>query len=373
MTKKILIADDSVTIQKVVQITFARQDAELICVDNGDDALAKAKALKPDIVLADVMMPGKDGYTLAKAIKSDPALAGVPVILLAGSYEPFDEGKAKASGADGHIIKPFESQALLKKVEELSIGAPKGVAAPAVAPPKAAAPPPPPPKAAPLPTLPHSGDSLEIEVAGEDSWDLSEEPAAPKAPPPPAPKPVPPPMAAKPAAPAPRPAPPPPPPSLEVEVEVAGEDSWDLSEEPAAPKAPPPPPPKPAPPPMAAKPAAPAPRPAPPPPPVEEEVSVAGGDGWDLSEEPAATPPPDRMIEVEEPTLEPVHAAAHSLETQMEVEVEAPGMGGSEDDVWDLAEEKPIELDTTPKVVAQGVKTMAPAGDAWDLSEEPPA
>ncbi len=136
MTKKILIADDSVTIQKVVQITFARQDAELICVDNGDDALAKAKALKPDIVLADVMMPGKDGYTLAKAIKSDPALAGVPVLLLAGSYEPFDEGKAKASGADGHIIKPFESQALLKKVEELSIGAPKGAATPAVAPPK---------------------------------------------------------------------------------------------------------------------------------------------------------------------------------------------------------------------------------------------
>jgi CheY-like chemotaxis protein len=119
MTKKLLLADDSITIQKVIQITFAHEDYQLTITDNGDTALVRAEELVPDLVLADVYMPGKNGYELCAAIKQSPALRQVPVLLLAGSFEPFDEGKARAAGADAWIEKPFESQALLDKVSEL--------------------------------------------------------------------------------------------------------------------------------------------------------------------------------------------------------------------------------------------------------------
>lgn len=119
MKKRLLLADDSVTIQKVVQITFSHDDYELTVVDNGDAAYEKARSLRPDLVLADVFMPGKNGYELCAAIKNDPNLALVPVLLLTGTFEPFDEAKAKSVGADRWIAKPFESQTLIACVEEL--------------------------------------------------------------------------------------------------------------------------------------------------------------------------------------------------------------------------------------------------------------
>ncbi len=119
MSRKLLLADDSITIQKVIGITFANEDYQLTIVDNGDAALEKARADRPDLILADVFMPGKNGYEVAAAVKQDPALRGVPVLLLAGTFEPFDEEKAVSSGADSWISKPFESQALITKVEEL--------------------------------------------------------------------------------------------------------------------------------------------------------------------------------------------------------------------------------------------------------------
>lgn len=119
MSKRLLLADDSITIQKVIQITFAHEDYELTITDNGDSAFARAKDLLPDLVLADVYMPGKNGYELCAAIKQDPALQHIPVLLLAGSFEPFDEGKARSAGAESWIEKPFESQALIDRVATL--------------------------------------------------------------------------------------------------------------------------------------------------------------------------------------------------------------------------------------------------------------
>ncbi|TLM68869.1 MAG: response regulator [Deltaproteobacteria bacterium] len=145
MSKKLLLADDSITIQKVIQITFAHENYELSITDNGDSAFARARELMPDLVLADVYMPGKNGYELCAAIKAEPSLKHVPVLLLAGSFEPFDEGKARVCGADAWIEKPFESQALIDKVAALLGAAPAAAAAPPSAATAAAAVPPPAP------------------------------------------------------------------------------------------------------------------------------------------------------------------------------------------------------------------------------------
>jgi CheY-like chemotaxis protein len=130
MGKRLLLADDSITIQKVIQITFAHEDYELTITDNGDQAFAMARELKPDLVMADVYMPGKNGYELAAAIKQDAELQGTAVLLLAGSFEPFDEDKARSCQADAWIEKPFESQSLIDKVAELLSAAPSVAAAP---------------------------------------------------------------------------------------------------------------------------------------------------------------------------------------------------------------------------------------------------
>src|SRR5512142_1874347 len=129
MPKTLLLADDSITIQKVVAITFASEDIRVVSVDNGEDALTKARELKPDVILADVVMPRKNGYELCEAVKSDPSLRHIPVLLLAGTFEAFDEARARAVKADGHISKPFESGALINRVKEL-VGTLGAVAAP---------------------------------------------------------------------------------------------------------------------------------------------------------------------------------------------------------------------------------------------------
>jgi CheY-like chemotaxis protein len=138
-----LLADDSVTIQKVVGISFANEDIAIVTVDNGDDAIAKARELRPDAILADVVMPGKSGYEVCQAIKADPSLQHVPVLLLTGTFEAFDEEHAVAVGAAGHVSKPFEAQTLVDQVRELLANPPAAPApAPAAAPmpPSAAAP-----------------------------------------------------------------------------------------------------------------------------------------------------------------------------------------------------------------------------------------
>ncbi len=129
MPKQLLVADDSLTIRKVIGMVFAVEDVSITFVDNGSDAVARARELRPDCVLADVLMPGKSGYEVCEAIKSDPATASIRVLLLAGNFEPFDEARARAVRADDFIIKPFESQALIDKVRAL-VGLPAGVSTP---------------------------------------------------------------------------------------------------------------------------------------------------------------------------------------------------------------------------------------------------
>lgn len=119
MKRKLLLADDSITIQKVVGIIFATEDYDLTMTDDGNSAFDQALELIPDLVLADISMPGKDGFELCRAIKNEPSLARTSVLLLPGAFDHFDESKAQDACADGWLTKPFESQALLDKVAQL--------------------------------------------------------------------------------------------------------------------------------------------------------------------------------------------------------------------------------------------------------------
>ncbi len=120
---KLLLADDSVTIQKVVNLTFADEGIEVVAVGDGDAAMLKFVESVPDLVMVDVNMPGVDGYRICEMIKQDEETKHIPVILLVGSFEPFDEEEARRVGADDFLTKPFQSiRQLVNKVSDLLNG-----------------------------------------------------------------------------------------------------------------------------------------------------------------------------------------------------------------------------------------------------------
>jgi CheY-like chemotaxis protein len=115
--RKLLLADDSITIQKVVELTFSDEGVNVVCVNNGREAIESLDTLAPDIVLADVFMPQVDGYKVCEYIKQSERLKHIPVMLLVGSFEPFDEAEARRVGADDTLTKPFQSiRRLIEKV-----------------------------------------------------------------------------------------------------------------------------------------------------------------------------------------------------------------------------------------------------------------
>ena len=107
--RKLLLADDSVTIQKVIELTFADEGVRVVAFGNGDEAVAHLDEVAPDIVLADVHMPGKSGFEVCQHIKQNEKYKHIPVMLLVGSFEPFDEAEARRVGADDILTKPFQS------------------------------------------------------------------------------------------------------------------------------------------------------------------------------------------------------------------------------------------------------------------------
>ena len=128
MTRTILLADDSVTIQKVVELTFLDEDFKVVTVGDGAEAIGRLTDARPDLVIADVHMPGADGYEVAEAVRR--TLPATSVLLLVGTFEVFDADRAARAGASGHLKKPFDSQELLRRVKELLASGPTAVAAP---------------------------------------------------------------------------------------------------------------------------------------------------------------------------------------------------------------------------------------------------
>ena len=117
---RILIVEDSVTMRRVMEMTFAGEDAELLAVESGELALQQGRDFGPDVAFIDASLPGIDGYEVTRAMKSDPQLAGTSVILMASQHRPLDEARASEVGADGHILKPFDTQEAIDKATELA-------------------------------------------------------------------------------------------------------------------------------------------------------------------------------------------------------------------------------------------------------------
>lgn len=121
--RTLLLADDSATIRKVVELTFLDEGLNVITVRDGQQALEKLEEIVPDIVLADVFMPELSGYQVCEHIKRTERFRHIPVMLLVGSFEPFDEAEARRVGADDYLTKPFQSiRALVGKVRDLMSG-----------------------------------------------------------------------------------------------------------------------------------------------------------------------------------------------------------------------------------------------------------
>ena len=129
MTLKLLVADDSVTIHKMVRLAFDGEDAVVEAVTSGEAALEALLRVRPDIVLADAVMPGLGGYALCERIREHPEFGPLPVLLLCGTFEPFDPEEARRVRADGHLSKPFDTSELIDRVHALV-----GLAAPEAAP-----------------------------------------------------------------------------------------------------------------------------------------------------------------------------------------------------------------------------------------------
>lgn len=143
MPVNILVADDSATMRRIMELTFAGEDAAVTSVDSGDACVELARQTSPDVVFADCSMDGIDGYGISAAIKNSPGLENTAVIVMASQKRPYDEGKGQAAGVDDHILKPFDTQHVIDRVNQV-LSRPRArasaAAAPAVRPAAPAAP-----------------------------------------------------------------------------------------------------------------------------------------------------------------------------------------------------------------------------------------
>jgi DNA-binding response OmpR family regulator len=121
MTRKILIVEDQADLRKLVRMTLEYGDVEIHEAADGQSGLHKARELRPDIVLLDVMMPGElDGFQVCERIKSDKLLAGVHVVLLTARGQQTDLDQGARAGCDAYLVKPFSPLELIDKVDELT-------------------------------------------------------------------------------------------------------------------------------------------------------------------------------------------------------------------------------------------------------------
>lgn len=358
MPDTLLLADDSATIQRVIEMTFAEEDVRVVAVGDGREAMERIAADPPDIVLADTHMPEKDGYDVSAFVKADRALSHIPVVLLTRAFDPVDDARAREVGCDAVLVKPLEPKAVLDRVREL-LGTPadSGAAgAPAVPRPEPAA-----ANAAP--------ETLSSEAAPDA-------PSSEAAPPPseaPSPEAAPPPPASAAAAPPPSDAPSPeaaPPPASAAAAPPPATAAAPAARA-AAPKAPAP---DAAPPPVSAGAAAPSPgavAPAVPPSPSGGGDGPAGPDPAPAADSAGVPPPSPAVPAVEAPPPPSLADAFASLLAAEQGDVDRAraawpwarrGAPAGEDDLIERVAERVVERlsdDVTGELVSEVVARVA--------------
>ena len=129
----VFFIDDSATMREVIKIAFRRENIDVVACHDGESALSQMSQHMPDVVISDVIMPGKDGYEVCQTIKQNPSTSNTPVVLMSGVVNRQVAEKAFAVKADELIRKPFQPQDLITRVKQLLKPGPKQ-AAPAPAP-----------------------------------------------------------------------------------------------------------------------------------------------------------------------------------------------------------------------------------------------
>ena len=114
--RKILIVDDSPTERHVLNDMLTKAGYEVATSDNGEDAILKAKSLKPDLILMDVVMPGLNGFQATRAISRDPETRTIPIILCTSKSQETDKIWGMRQGARDYIVKPVNRDELLEKI-----------------------------------------------------------------------------------------------------------------------------------------------------------------------------------------------------------------------------------------------------------------
>ena len=122
MTRRVLAVDDDPVIQRLLQVNLEMEGYEVTLAGDGDEAIAKVRELRPDLVLLDVMMPNRDGWSVCEEMKSDPELKDIPVVFLSARAQDADVLRGRALGADNYVTKPFDPIDLLELVADLIEG-----------------------------------------------------------------------------------------------------------------------------------------------------------------------------------------------------------------------------------------------------------
>ncbi len=117
--KRILVIEDSLTMQRLLSYVLEREGYDVQIANDGVEGLAKARAIKPDLVFTDLMMPVKNGYDVCKEIRADEHLKDIILIILTARGQDLDVEKGMAAGADDYVMKPFDPPKVVERVKEI--------------------------------------------------------------------------------------------------------------------------------------------------------------------------------------------------------------------------------------------------------------
>ena len=118
--KKILIVDDEDKVRRLIEVTLAIGDFEILEASTGEEALKIARETIPDIILLDIMMPGKlDGYEVCRSLKKDPDTKDIYIIMITAKGQKIDIERGKAVCADDYFVKPFSPMELINKIDNI--------------------------------------------------------------------------------------------------------------------------------------------------------------------------------------------------------------------------------------------------------------